>query len=138
MSGGRPSRAAARRASERWSALLDGEEDDSDASEPEDEPEASEGGMSDDELEPAPASAASRRPPKRARSGKGRPEARRKSRVRAEQSPFSPAQKMEKMRLWFEQNGIPPRRDTSAGFDMRTFWDNCCSRVTAARRFDPP
>ena len=34
---------------------------------------------------------------------------------------------MEKMRLWFERNeGIPPCRDTTAGFDMGSFWDNCC------------
>ena len=40
----------------------------------------------------------------------------------------APAQKMEKMRLWFEQNeGIPPRGDTSPGFDMGAFWGNCCS-----------
>ena len=38
--------------------------------------------------------------------------------ARAEHPRLSPAQKMEKMRLWFERNkGIPPR-DTSPGFDM--------------------
>ena len=107
--------------------MLDGAGDDSDASEPEDEPEASEGGMSDDELEPAPASAATRPPPKRSRSGKRRPESRRQSRVRAGSSQLSPGQKMQRMRLWFEQNdGIPPRGDKSAGFDMGMFWNSCC------------
>ena len=38
------------------------------------------------------------------------------------------ARKMEKMRLWFERNeGIPPRGDTSPGFDMGAFWNHCCS-----------
>ena len=32
------------------------------------------------------------------------------------------------MRLWFERNeGIPPRGDTSPGFDMGRFWNACCS-----------
>ena len=48
--------------------------------------------------------------------------------ARAEHPRLSPAQKMEKMRLWFERNqGIPPFRDTSPGFDMGMFWHNCCS-----------
>ena len=29
---------------------------------------------------------------------------------------------------WFERNdGIPPRGDTSPGFDMGNFWARCCS-----------
>ena len=65
---------------------------------------------------------------KRGRSGKGRPEVRRQSRARAGPSKLSPAQKMQKMRRWFERNdGIPPRGDTSPGFDMGNFWARCCS-----------
>ena len=109
MSGrARPTRAAAHRASARVSAL-GGEDDDSDASKLEDGPA------------PMP-------PRKRARSGKGRPEVRRQSRARAGPSKLSPAQKMQKMRRWFERNdGIPPRGDTSPGFDMGNFWARCCS-----------
>ena len=34
---------------------------------------------------------------------------------------------MQKMRRWFERNdGIPPRGDTSPGFDMGNFWQDCC------------
>ena len=41
---------------------------------------------------------------------------------------LSPAEKMAKMRRWFEQNeGIPPCRDTRPGFDMGVFWNHCCS-----------
>ena len=46
---------------------------------------------------------------------------------------FSPAQKMQKMRLWFEHNeGIPPRGDTRPGFDMGAFWNHCCSGYNKA------
>ena len=111
--GGRPTRAAAHRASARVSAL-GGEDDDSDASKLEDGPA------------PMP-------PRKRARSGKGRPEVRRQSRVRAGSSQLSPAQKMQKMRQWFEHNeGIPPRGDTRPGFDMGAFWNHCCSGYNKA------
>ena len=106
---GRPSRAAAQAASGRLSALLDSED------------------------EAAPVLAASRPPPKRSRSGKRRPESRRQSRVRAGSSQLSPGQKMQRMRLWFEQNdGIPPRGDKSAGFDMGAFWSDCCTRDRGA------
>ena len=38
--------------------------------------------------------------------------------MRAERSQLSPAQKMDKMRRWFEQNeGIPPRGGARLGFD---------------------
>ena len=38
------------------------------------------------------------------------------------------ARKMEKMRLWFEQNeGTPRKGDTRPGFDMGVFWRDCCS-----------
>ena len=43
-------------------------------------------------------------------------------------SQLTPAQKMERMQLWFEQNeGAPLRGDNSLGFDARGFWDSCCS-----------
>ena len=49
-------------------------------------------------------------------------------RGKAARAELPPARKMEKMRLWFERNkGIPPRGDTSPGFDMGKFWDGCCS-----------
>ena len=107
MSGrARPTRAAHREPA-RVSA---GEDDDSDASKLEDGPA------------PMP-------PRKRARSGKGRPEVRRQSRVRGGSSQLSPAEKMQKMRQWFEQNdGTPRFDDSTAGFNMGKFWQTCCSR----------
>ena len=119
MSVARPSRAAAQGASARLSALFNGvddDDDDDDAGSLDDEAEASSnGGTSSSDDEPAPTP--TRPPPKkRARGGKCRAESRRQSRVRAEPSQLLPAQKMEKMRLWFERNeGIPPFRDTISG-----------------------
>ena len=47
--------------------------------------------------------------------------------ARAELPRFSKADKMEKMRLWFEHNeGVPLRGDKSAGFDLGVFWHDCC------------
>ena len=37
------------------------------------------------------------------------------------------AEKMRKMWQWFEHNdGLPCQGDTSAGFDMGSFWNGCC------------
>ena len=42
---------------------------------------------------------------------------------------LSPAEKMQKMRQWFEQNdGTPRFDDSTAGFNMGKFWQTCCSR----------
>ena len=56
--------------------------------------------------------------------------------MRAERSQLSPAQKMDKMRRWFEQNeGIPPRGGARLGFDMGQFWKHCCSGTCNKERF---
>ena len=58
-------------------------------------------------------------------------DARRKSKLARAELP--PAQKMQKMRQWFEHNeGIPPRGDTRPGFDMGAFWNHCCSGYNKA------
>ena len=99
MSDARPRRAAARRTLARVSMSLDGASDKRDASSLGDEARISDGRLSDDE-----------------------------SRMRAERSQLSPALKMEKMQLWFAQNeGIPRQGDIRSGFDMRMFWNSCCS-----------